>query len=80
MRTFQESSEPQNGDCKVVYEYAADGFECSFIVQQIVAKGDTNDVCFGVDRANVIDHKCFGKCPGGDDYGDIWMVRRGNIG
>ena len=28
--------------------------------------------------ADVIDDKCFGRCPGADSYGDIWLVRRGN--
>mmetsp|Transcript_36002 Transcript_36002/g.53640 ORF Transcript_36002/g.53640 Transcript_36002/m.53640 type:complete len:569 (-) Transcript_36002:215-1921(-) len=34
LRTFPEDQEPQNGDIKIVYEYATDGFAASFVVAQ----------------------------------------------
>ena len=75
LRTFDEGVQPQNGDCKVVFEYVRDGFDCSFVVEQILAKSDPElggavAALYGVDRCDVP-----GRC--GDDLGDIWMVRRG---
>jgi hypothetical protein len=78
LRTFPEGQAPQNGDCKVVYEYADDGFECSFVVQQISAKSDIEaNSEFGVDRFDIVDEHCFGKW--NNDLGDIWMVRKGRF-
>jgi Transmembrane protein 43 len=31
------NGQPKNGDIKIVYEYVVDGFDCSFIVQQVPA-------------------------------------------
>lgn len=84
LRTFEEGAQPQNGDCMIVYEYVVDGFDCSFIVQQTSgihdnSAGDLEEgevgANYGVDKCDVIDKKCFGKCE--DDLGVIWMIRRG---
>lgn len=78
LRTFPEGQEPQNGDCKVVYEYADDGFECSFVVQQISAKSDIEaNAEFGVDKFDIVDEHCFGKW--NNELGEIWMVRKGRF-
>ncbi|CAB9508410.1 Protein of unknown function (DUF1625) [Seminavis robusta] len=76
LRTFPEGQQPQNGDCKVVYEFAADGFDSSFVVQQVPKAAD-GEAKFGIDKARVIEKKCLG-CE--NDLGDIWMVRKGRIG
>lgn len=77
LRTVAEGEQPQNGDVMVKYEYIADGFDCSFIVEQIVAAESDPELGakFGVSKADVIDDKCFGKIH--DNLGVIWMVRRG---
>lgn len=81
------SSSPQNGDIKVVYEYVPDGFEASFIVEQVSTKAMGNSTPdlekqalldeggYGVQKKHAIDDRCFGKCS--TDLGDIWMVRKG---
>lgn len=73
LRTFPQNQPPQNGDCKVVYEYARDGFESSFVVQQVTKPPDVGDMesKFGMDTAHVT-----GKC--NSDLGEIWMVRKGH--
>lgn len=77
LRTFAEGDSPTNGDVKVVYEYVADGFDASFVVEQIVtAESDPEaGTKYCVDKMDVIDDKCFGTIH--DDLGYIWMVRRG---
>jgi hypothetical protein len=62
----------------VKYEYIADGFDASFIVQQVRLDSDPEaglDCKFGVDKQHVLDEKCCGKIT--DDLGVIWMVRAG---
>lgn len=80
LRTFAEGSTPQNGDVKVVYEYAEDGFDCSFVVEQIATTASTDETDeeqpltsnakYGMEKAHAI-----GNCS--SDLGEIWMVRRG---
>lgn len=72
LRTFVEGQTPENGDCKVEYEYVKDGFEATFIVQQVSMKSGE---VFAIDRLHAIEEHCFGKC--NNDLGEIWMVRRG---
>jgi hypothetical protein len=63
----------------IKYEYIADGFDASFIVQQVRLDPDpevgVREQKFGVDRKMVLDEKCCGKIT--DDLGVIWMVRAG---
>merc|ERR1719409_2592110 len=68
---------PQNGDVMVKYEYIPDGFEASFVVEQILAADKDPEAAakYGVAKADVIDEKCCGKIH--DNLGVIWMVRRG---
>lgn len=75
--TCAEGEKPTNGDVMVKYEYCGDGFECTFIVEQ-VAPADADPEAgteYGVKKADVIDDKCFGRIH--DNLGVIWMVRRG---
>jgi Transmembrane protein 43 len=74
LRTFPEGSEPQNGDCKVVYEYVPAEFDASFVVAQTAGIPKEAKECgakFGIDEAPVT-----GRC--NTDLGQIWMVRKGN--
>uniref|UniRef100_A0A7S2XPH2 Transmembrane protein n=1 Tax=Attheya septentrionalis TaxID=420275 RepID=A0A7S2XPH2_9STRA len=77
LRTNAEGETPANGDVMVKYEYCTDGFEASFVVEQIVAAESDPEVGakYGVQKAHIIDDKCCGKIH--DDLGVIWMVRRG---
>jgi len=79
LTTVEEGNQPQNGDVMVKYEYCADGFDASFIVQQILLDSDPEtgvpDHKFGVEKGRVVDEKCCGRIS--DDLGVIWMVRRG---
>eukprot|EP00584_Thalassiosira_punctigera_P000713 CAMPEP_0172530000 /NCGR_PEP_ID=MMETSP1067-20121228/3892_1 /TAXON_ID=265564 ORGANISM="Thalassiosira punctigera, Strain Tpunct2005C2" /NCGR_SAMPLE_ID=MMETSP1067 /ASSEMBLY_ACC=CAM_ASM_000444 /LENGTH=557 /DNA_ID=CAMNT_0013314141 /DNA_START=89 /DNA_END=1762 /DNA_ORIENTATION=+ len=79
LTTVEEGDQPTNGDVMIKYEYAADGFDASFIVQQVLAESDPEKGVpvhkFGVDKGRVLDEKCCGKIS--DDLGLIWMVRRG---
>ena len=77
LSTCAEEGQPQNGDIMIKYEYIADGFDCSFVVEQILkAESDPEaGAKFGVSKADVIDDKCRGKIH--DNLGVIWMVRRG---
>ncbi|KAL7551880.1 hypothetical protein ACHAWF_015115 [Thalassiosira exigua] len=79
LTTVEEGDEPTNGDVMIKYEYVADGFEASFIVQQVLAESDPETGVplhkFSLDKGRVIDEKFCGKCS--DDLGVIWMVRRG---
>lgn len=79
LTTVEEGDQPANGDVMIKYEYAADGFDASFIVQQVMAQADpetgVGDHKFSLDKGHVIDEKCCGKIS--DDLGVIWMVRRG---
>jgi len=87
LRTFEENASPQNGDIKVVYEYVPDGFEASFIVEQVSTKAmgqSTPDLekqqlldegGYGVQKKHAVDDRCFGKCS--TDLGQLWMVRKG---
>lgn len=66
-----------NGDILIKYEYCPDGFDASFIVQQVLAESDpeagTPQHKFSFEKGRVVDEKlCFS-----DDLGIIWMVRRG---
>ena len=83
LRTFPEGQQPQNGDCKIVYEYVIDDFDCSFIVKQTkLSSSDVEtggapeeeaakDVAnFGMEKSHAM-----GKCK--NEIGDIWMVRKG---
>ena len=78
LRTYAEGEQPTNGDVMVKYEYCGDGFDCSFIVEQVVALEADPEVGakYGVKKADVIDDKCCGKIH--DNLGVIWMVRRGS--
>jgi len=77
LTTVGEGNEPQNGDVMIKYEYCSDGFDTSFIVQQVLLASDPEtgvaDHKFGIEKGRVIDDKC---CKN-DDLGVIWMVRRG---
>lgn len=78
LRTTPLSEQPKNGDIMVKYEYIPDGFECSFVIEQIPGAAEADPeagVKYSVAKANVIDDKCFGKIH--DNLGVIWMVRRG---
>jgi len=79
LTTVEEGEQPSNGDIMIKYEYAVDGFDVSFIVQQVLAESDPETGVsahkFGVDKGRVLDEKCCGKIS--DDLGVIWMVRRG---
>lgn len=82
LTTVEEGDQPANGDVMIKYEYAADGFDASFVVQQILSESDPETGVaphqFGIAKGNVIDEKCCGKIH--DDLGVIWMVRRGRHG
>eukprot|EP00573_Skeletonema_grethae_P002813 CAMPEP_0201689108 /NCGR_PEP_ID=MMETSP0578-20130828/2749_1 /ASSEMBLY_ACC=CAM_ASM_000663 /TAXON_ID=267565 /ORGANISM="Skeletonema grethea, Strain CCMP 1804" /LENGTH=559 /DNA_ID=CAMNT_0048173635 /DNA_START=24 /DNA_END=1703 /DNA_ORIENTATION=+ len=79
LTTVEEGDQPMNGDVMIKFEYVADGFDASFIVQQVLLDADPEagvpEYKFGVDKQNVHDEKCFGKIT--DDLGVIWMVRAG---
>jgi len=77
LSTCAEDGQPQNGDVMIKYEYTTDGFDCSFVVEQIMAAESDPEVGakYGVSKADVIDDKCCGKIH--DNLGVIWMVRRG---
>ncbi len=77
LTTVEEGDEPVNGDILIKYEYCPDGFDASFIVQQVLAESDpetgTLQHKFSFEKGRVVDEKlCFS-----DDLGIIWMVRRG---
>jgi len=77
LTTVGKNDQPTNGDVMIKYEYAPDGFDASFIVQQVPMNSDpetgVESQKFGVDKGNVVDEKC---CIS-EDLGLIWMVRRG---
>lgn len=79
LTTVVEGDQPANGDVMIKYEYVPDGFDASFIVQQVLAESDPETGVpahkFSLDKGRVIDEKCCGKIS--DDLGVIWMVRRG---
>mmetsp|Transcript_32075 Transcript_32075/g.67428 ORF Transcript_32075/g.67428 Transcript_32075/m.67428 type:complete len:554 (-) Transcript_32075:236-1897(-) len=79
LTTVEEGDQPTNGDVMIKYEYVADGFDASFIVQQVLAESDPETGVpahkFSLDKQRVLDEKCCGKIS--DDLGVIWMVRRG---
>lgn len=79
LTTVEEGYQPTNGDVMIKFEYIADGFDASFIVQQVLLDADPEagvpECKFGVDKQNVHDEKCCGKIT--DDLGVIWMVRAG---
>ncbi|KAL3910901.1 MAG: hypothetical protein SGILL_007502, partial [Bacillariaceae sp.] len=73
LRTFEEGQQPQNGDCKVVYEFVPGDFTASFVVAQTAeVAGDAKEVGvkYGIDECQVT-----GRC--NKDLGQIWMVRKG---
>ena len=77
LTTVEEGEQPTNGDVMIKYEYVADAFDASFIVQQVLAESDPETGVpthkFGVEKQRVLDKKCCWE----DDLGVIWMVRRG---
>lgn len=79
LTSVEEGEQPENGDVMIKYEYSADGFDVSFVVQQVLADSDPETGVpaykFGVEKGRVLDEKCCGKIS--DDLGVIWMVRRG---
>jgi len=79
LRTNTENEQPSNGDVMVKYEYITDGFDCSFVVKQIIGSSSEADIEVGykyaVSKAELIDDKCFGMIH--DNLGVIWMMRRG---
>uniref|UniRef100_A0A7R9WDD3 Uncharacterized protein n=1 Tax=Pseudictyota dubia TaxID=2749911 RepID=A0A7R9WDD3_9STRA len=77
LRTFPEDEEPKNGDCKVVYEFVQDGFDCTFIVQQTLGIDADPEAGakYGVSDFHAMDSTCFGKCD--NDLGQVRMIRRG---
>jgi hypothetical protein len=89
LRTFPENEQPRNGDIKVEFEFAVDGFEASFVVVQNTAQAkaaEAEDEMDKVEKAaddeaalpkyRVDQAKVTSKCAG-TDMGSIWMVRRG---
>jgi len=69
---------PQNGDCKIVYEYVKDGFDCSFIVQATkMYDEESGGMKPGVDKYHIIDESRFCQ---DSDLGDIWIIRKGRHG
>ncbi|KAL3907603.1 MAG: hypothetical protein SGILL_008805, partial [Bacillariaceae sp.] len=75
LRTFEEGQQPQNGDCKVVYEFVPAEFDASFVVSQTAAVPEDakeEGVTYGVDE-----HHVQGRC--NKDLGQIWMVRKGTF-
>ena len=82
LTTVEEGEQPTNGDVIIKYEYAGDGFDASFVVEQVLLDLDPEKGApvqkYGVSQAPVIDDKCCGKIH--DDLGVIWMVRRGAHG
>lgn len=82
LRTFPENSQPMNGDCKVVFEFALDGFDASFVVSQVGGGGameqpggDELDSAEKATKYRVDKAEVPAKCNG--DLGTVWMVRRG---
>mmetsp|Transcript_25218 Transcript_25218/g.37485 ORF Transcript_25218/g.37485 Transcript_25218/m.37485 type:complete len:548 (+) Transcript_25218:42-1685(+) len=79
LTTVEEGGQPTNGDVMIKFEYIADGFDASFIVQQVLLDADPEagvpEHKYGVDKQKIIDEKCCGKIT--DDLGVIWMVRAG---
>ena len=79
LTTVEEGDQPTNGDVMIKYEYVADGFDVSFIVQQVLSATDPETGVpkhkFSLEKARVVDDICCGKFR--DDLGVIWMVRRG---
>ena len=79
LTTVEEGDQPQNGDVMIKFEYCADNFDTSFIVQQIIAESDPERGVpahkYSLDKQRVLDEKCCGKIT--DDLGVIWMVRKG---
>ncbi|KAL7517275.1 hypothetical protein ACHAWX_002209 [Stephanocyclus meneghinianus] len=79
LTTVEEGEQPTNGDVMIKYEYAGDGFDASFVVEQILLDSDPETGVpmhkYGVSKAPIIDDKCCGRIH--DDLGVIWMVRRG---
>lgn len=78
LTTVEEGDQPVNGDVLIKYEYVADGFDASFIVQQVLADSDPETGMmpsskFSVEKGRVLDEKACFK----DDLGVIWMVRLG---
>merc|ERR1712003_342241 len=57
------------------YEYITDGFDCSFVVKQIIGSDNEVGYKYAVSKAELIDDKCFGMIH--DNLGVIWMMRRG---
>ena len=76
LQTFDQAVGPQNGDVKIVYEYATDGFDCSFLVRQVApATDDLEAQRYGVAQCHAVKEQCFGAWD--TDLGDVWMVHRG---
>jgi len=77
LTTVEEGDQPANGDVMIKYEYVADGFEASFIVQQVLAQSDPEtgvpNQKFTLDKQRVLEKKLCKE----DDLGLVWMVRRG---
>jgi len=77
-----ENNTPKNGDIMIKYEYALDGFDASFIVEQCLLSSDLENALddspkYGIGQTRVIDEKCCGNIT--NDLGLIWMVRRGKL-
>jgi hypothetical protein len=92
LRTFPENESPQNGDVKVVFEFAVDGFDASFVVAQVLLgtsptieepiAADQDDELDAAEKATTTKYRVdqaevTSKCCSGGDMGTIWMVRRG---
>mmetsp|Transcript_52722 Transcript_52722/g.78161 ORF Transcript_52722/g.78161 Transcript_52722/m.78161 type:complete len:515 (+) Transcript_52722:80-1624(+) len=83
LKTYEPAKGPQNGDCKVVFEYVAEDFPCSFVVKQTLQKyseeplleGESN-YRFSVDKCDVVSEGCFSCLDG--DLGEIWLVQSGD--
>jgi hypothetical protein len=81
LRTYPQGALPKNGDCQVVFEFALDGFDASFVVAQAkISPPESVDIEKGgakyrVEQVEVVEDKCFGQCH--NDMGTLWMVRRG---
>jgi len=61
---FEHSTSQKNGDIKAVCEHAPGGFDCTFVLQQTNKSDDAEggDTKFGMDKAPVINKRCFGAC------------------
>jgi hypothetical protein len=79
LTTVKEGKQPTKGDVMIKYEYTSDGFNVSFVVEQVLLDKDpktgVSSQKYGVSLAPIIDNKCCGKIH--DNLGIFWMVQHG---